>query len=492
VEPEQHISETPDRRSSAWDIQNAPKNYLSLILAQGGGAFFAFASVWLLTRTLGSTGYGGVVAIIAASQVAQMLSNWTIVAVVRFGVEEFIETGKIARIFWVRFLLLIPQIALVLAFSFLWYPPLAGWLKLSPGIFWFVIWHFASACIWLHIQYSLQGVKLQRLQGILLMAERMLVFTGIIILMSSGQITEISAIVIYSAVPLITAAIGVWFLRRFIFSGFKLERRVLNQIFIYSLPLLPFTLLGYFSTGYVDAVFVTKFLSTAQLGIYAVAGQINGIALQAPTLANSLLIPLFVTLEKEANSKKTETYFKDILPGLTLFWGFSCACLSFLAYFAVPLIFGSEFSGAGKALWILFAGSTASFPVLVGYAALVHSTSNTTIALAVSLVIAVINIGFNFMLIPVFGIEGCAWATALAYLAGSVGYAALLKRRVKMNISWTFFAIAPVFCGALALTLTGNPYWSILSCFAASFIIVYLQKNSLFRTINFLKNFARR
>ena len=80
---------------------------MSLVLAQGGSAFFAFASVWLLTRSLGSEGYGGVVAVIAASQMVQVLLNWTTTAVVRFGVEEFVETGKIARTFWLRFFILV-------------------------------------------------------------------------------------------------------------------------------------------------------------------------------------------------------------------------------------------------------------------------------------------------------------------------------------------------------------------------------------------------
>jgi O-antigen/teichoic acid export membrane protein len=412
--------------------------------------------------------------------------------VLRFGVDEFIETGRIARIFWLRFLLLLPQIGLVLVFSFLWFPPLASWLRLSTGVFPFVVWHFVSACIWLHIQYSLQGVKLQKLQGLLLMSERVLVFTGIAALILFGGISEIFIIAAYSIAPLIMAAIGIWFLRRFIFAGFSLDREGLRKILVYSLPLLPFTLLGYFSTGYLDAVFVTKFLSTADLGIYSVATQINGIALQLPTLANALLIPLFVTLEKEENAKKTETYFQDILPSLTFFWGVGCACISFLAYFAIPLVFGNEFSPAGKAVWILFFSSAAAIPVLIGYSALVHATSNTMIALISSIFTAAVNVGCNFLFIPRFGIEGCAWATALAFLVSSAGFAILLKKRVKMRISWTFTALIPSFLGALCLSLTGNPYWSLLACLATSLIIIYLYKDSLFTAVRFLKTLAAR
>lgn len=58
-------------------------------LTQVGGAIFSFASVLLITRYLGSEGYGAIIALIAASQIAQMLVNWSSLAVSRFGTEEF-------------------------------------------------------------------------------------------------------------------------------------------------------------------------------------------------------------------------------------------------------------------------------------------------------------------------------------------------------------------------------------------------------------------
>ena len=67
-----------DRRDAGWDVRHGPRNYVSLISAQTASAVLSFAAVWLATRLLGSTGYGGVVAIIAASQaIGQLAVNWT-------------------------------------------------------------------------------------------------------------------------------------------------------------------------------------------------------------------------------------------------------------------------------------------------------------------------------------------------------------------------------------------------------------------------------
>src|SRR5437868_9931889 len=91
---------TSERRTSLWDLRNAPRNYVWLIVFQAGSSLFALAALRLITDHIGSDGYGGVVAVIAASQLVQIFLNWTTVAVVRYGVDEFVDTGAIARTFW--------------------------------------------------------------------------------------------------------------------------------------------------------------------------------------------------------------------------------------------------------------------------------------------------------------------------------------------------------------------------------------------------------
>ena len=333
-----------ERQSANWDIRNAPRNYLALVLAQFGSAFFAFASVWLISKNIGSEGYGGVVAIIAASQVAQILVNWTVYSVVRFGTEEFVESAKISRVFWLRLFVLLPNFLLVLLTSQFWFPPLADWLKLPAESFWFVILHFAATALWLHVQFSLQGAKLPRVQGFLLMIERFLIFAGIAILLGVGNLNPLLALICYSIAPLLMAVVGTVYLRQMIFARFSVDWLFVKKIVAYSVPLLPFSLVGYFSGSYVDAIFVSKFLSIKDLGIYSVATQINGIALQLPTLANSLLLPMFVTLQSESQNERTQNYFQNILPSLTLFWGLVCTFFSFVWILCRAFDFRSRFS----------------------------------------------------------------------------------------------------------------------------------------------------
>src|SRR5687768_10761977 len=103
------------RRDATWDLAQGPKNYVSLVSAQAASAVLSFAAVWLATQLLGSTGYGAVVAIIAASQaIGQLTVNWTSVSLWRCGLEEFVTTGRVSKAFWTRFWIFVPNVLLVL------------------------------------------------------------------------------------------------------------------------------------------------------------------------------------------------------------------------------------------------------------------------------------------------------------------------------------------------------------------------------------------
>jgi O-antigen/teichoic acid export membrane protein len=483
------VSDASKRRDSSWDIRNAPRNYISLVLFQVGSALFSFGAVWLITRHLGSEGYGGIIAIIAASQVAQILVNWTSVAVVRFGVDEFIETEKIAKSFWLIFLVLVANLTIVAGLSSFWFPPLADWLKLRPESFWLVMTHFTVTALWIHVQMSLQGAKKPRVQGFLQMIERLFIFTGLFALTAAAWLTPSWAMICYIAAPAAAMIFGIFQLRKYIWSRFSVDRAFVKKFFTYSLPLLPFSLVGYFSGSYVDAIFLSKFLSTSDLGVYSVATQINGIALQLPTLANTLLLPLFVTLQRETENQRSFNYFRNVLPTLTLLWGLACTALAFVAYYAIPLAFGAEFREATVPLWILLASATIGIPIVIGYSALSNATSTTYISMIAAVLSSITNIAANFTLIPRYGLAGCAIATAIAYSAGVTTFAILVNRDTKMPLSWVYAAILPCIAGTISFYVMQNAWLGLLVCVGTSFLIGYLYKDSLNKTFLFLKNF---
>ena len=478
-EPLEKGSNASHRQSSNWDIKNAPRNYISIVGFQVGSALFSFASVLLITRYLGSEGYGGIIATIAASQVAQVMVNWTSMSVVRFGVDEFIESEKIARTFWTRLIVLTVNLFLVILFANIWFPPLASWLKLPPESFSLVVLHFAVTAVWIHIQMSLQGAKMPGTQGLLQMLERVVIFGSLLVLLINDRFEFFGIVACYIFAPAVMLAAGLVPLRTYFLAKFTFDHQFIKKIIAYSIPLLPFALVGYFAGGYVDAIFVSNFLSTSDLGLYSVATQLNGIALQLPTLTSSLLLPLLVTLNREGQTEKTYGYFQNLLPSLTLAWGLICVAVSLAAYFTIPFLFGEHFFASVLPFWILMVAAAVSLPALAGYFPLAHSISATYIIMFGALVAAIVNIAANFLLIPRYGLLGCAWATVLSYVVNVILSGVLLKRAANIPISWNITAMIPPICAGIVLSLTQNPWFSFGVCLVLVFLLFCLKRKEI-------------
>lgn len=439
-----------ERRSANWDLRQGPKNYITLVSAQVASAALSFTSVWLATRLLGSTGYGGVVAIIAASQaISQLAVNWTSGSLGRYAVEEFVETGRIARAFWTRFWFFIPNTILVLVTSPFWLPVLSSLLKLSPRTHLFVLAHFLTNALWTHVQQGLQGAKLMRLQGSLLTLERVLVFLIILACAMSSRASFLTITMAYVLAPLSVSVAGFWTLRKLIFPISGLDWPLLHRMLKFSLPILPASLLGYMSTNYLDAFFITHYLTGADLGVYAVVYLISGTSLQLPLLVGTVLIPLFITLQIDGTDDRARRFMFNGLPLLTLLWGVACSCVAAFGSYIFPHVFGDQFRDMVKLLWPLMASAALVGPFLMGYAPFSHSKSVTYIAMLAAIASALVNVVLDFLLIPRFGLVGCAWATTIAFAVHLVVVICLVHRQLLSGRSWTLLAVLPPIAGAI-------------------------------------------
>ena len=473
---------SPDmvRREPGWDLRHGRTNYAFLVLAQGASAVLAFASIWISTRYLGPAGYGGVVAIIAASlAVGYLTVNWTAASLSRYGIEEFVETGKIAKTFWTRFLILAPNLLLVLAASPLWLPRVASWLHLSTQAYPLIISHIITQALWIQVQQGLQGAKLMRWQGGLQALERALIFLILLVVALSGMASLVSVTLAYILVPLAMCIVGLVRLRRLIYPGVTFDRATLKRLIVFSVPLFPSSFIGYFSSNYLDAFFITRFLSVAALGVYSVAYQLSGTVLQLPLLAGSLLLPLFVTLQTKAPGERLARFLGEVLPFLTLTWSVICVSVAAVASYFVPLVFGPQFRESATLLWPLMANAALAAPVLMGYFPISNAKATTYITFVNATISASLNVALDLILIPLYGLQGCAWATVIAFLASMIVTAYLVGRKVTANQTWAPLATLPALVGASVSLL----YPSIAVAWAASMLVaallVYQYRRSL-------------
>lgn len=481
-----------DRRNAAWDVGHGPRNFATLVAAQVASATLSLGAVWLATRLLGSTGYGAVVAIVAASQaIGQLTVNWTSVSLWRCGLEEFVETGRVAKSFWTRFWIFLPNVLLVLGTSPLWLPVLSGLLKLPPQAFLFILGHFLANALWVHVQQGLQGAKLMRLQGSLMSFERLLVLLIIIVCALTGKASFLTITMAYIVGPLGGCAVGLWRLRKLILPVVGIDRVLLKRMLKFSLPVLPSSLVGYMSSNYLDAFFISHYLSGADLGVYAVAYQVAGIGLQLPLLVGSVLFPLFVTLQAESQFDRAERFMHHALPLLGLMWGIACASGAAFGSYVFPLIFGEQFRGMGPLLWPLMTASALAGPVLMGYAPFSNSKMATYIAMIGALASALANVILNYFLIVPFGVAGVAWATTAAYGVNMLAVVLLVHFRLLRGHPWTIQSLLPVFVSALIASYYAANFSALLATVLLSATLMLLHRQSVMVGFRMLKNFRR-
>ncbi len=400
VDPDQLSPLISERQRAGWDLQNASGNYLWLVISYGASAVFALASVLLLTRSLGPENYGGIIAIIAASQVVQIFLNWSTTAMVRFGIEEFVESGTIRNSFWSRVYILIPNIFLTIVLSAFWFPPLSDWLKLPSYAFLLVAVNLITGVLWQHFQYGLHGVKLAWLHGTLLALEKLIIFAAVLTLAITNRLDVFTAVLSFSFAPLMMCFVAMIYLGRSISFPAAPDRNQIKKMLQYSLPLFPSSVIGYFSSNYLDAIFIINLLDVRKLAVYSIAVQINSVILMLPILANSLLLPMFVTMQTRETvpAGKAENYFAHVVPVLTLIWGMGCTAISLAGYYVIPWVFGSDFLETGPVLWILLAASNFHAVIYFGYAAMANAHLLSSVSLYSALCSAATNVSANLPL----------------------------------------------------------------------------------------------
>ena len=181
-----------------------------------------------------------------------------------------------------------------------------------------------------------------------------------------------------------------------------------KSILIVSLPLL-FAQTGQFVMAWTDKLMLGGFMSSVEVGVYDIAFKLSMIAnialtaitsVTAPKFAELFAIRDFKRLEKVVN-QSTKIIFWSSLPVLILLLLFSNMILGF---------FGEEFQ-LGKQAFYLLSLSTMISAFSGPAGNILQMTGRQVIFMNVLFVGAVINVVLNYFLIPLYGIEGAAFAS---------------------------------------------------------------------------------
>jgi O-antigen/teichoic acid export membrane protein len=486
-ETEAHQNKSAERRSTSWDIKNALGNYAVMLSSQVGFALVSFVTTYFLLKKLGVEDYGQISAFISAAQLMQISLWWTANAMSRFGVQEFVETGAISDSFWTRTVILLINIALVAGSSFIWLPLILRGFKLPEDSVGTLVVYVVVTSISMHFVFALQASKMMKEQAILQLIEKAAILIAVVILLSVGVLSWRKTLWIYSLVPILTALSSAFLLRGYInwkLWTVKLKRESFLKNLKFSLPIPFYSLLSPLALNYVGTLFIIRYLTKSDLGLFTVATQISGLTMMIPTVLGTLLMPLFVTSNaenvendgKNVNSLSIN-YFKQILPILTAALAFALTFFAAILYFIVPY-FGEKYAHIGLVLWILLVGGVVSAPVLMGFQAFAFSESSTKMPLFAAFVSAITLLLMNYLLVPPFGLVGSAWASLSAYFVNTFIFELAISKRLGLGLPKTVFVVIPAIVGAVFLTSGFNVFICLFISLAGLSFVVLADKSS--------------
>ncbi|NTW24566.1 MAG: oligosaccharide flippase family protein, partial [Lentimicrobium sp.] len=198
------------------------------------------------------------------------------------------------------------------------------------------------------------------------------------------------------------------------FGKMLIDRKLLKQMLKYSWPLLIFGLAGIINETF-DRIILKYLLpdkttAMAQLGIYGACYKISILMTLFIQTYRYAAEPFFFEHAKSGNAKETYSalmhYF--IIVCLLIFLGI-------MLYIDVVMLFvGKDFrEGAGVVPILLMANLFLG--VFYNLSVWFKLTDRTKAGAAISIAGAVITLVLNFILIPVMGYMGAAWATLICY-----------------------------------------------------------------------------
>ncbi|PPI81933.1 flippase [Marinobacter flavimaris] len=184
--------------------------------------------------------------------------------------------------------------------------------------------------------------------------------------------------------------------------------------------------------SYSDLLILGMFHSDTEVGIYRAVGQLGMLVVFGLSAINQMLHPqiskLFssgrlVDLQKMITMSSLGIFILALIPGVPLivFGG------DFLEF-----IFGHEFSDGAVALVVLTFGQLVN-AAFGSVGALLNMTGHETDAMKGMFVSLGVNITFAFILIPPFGIEGAALATAVSLATWNIILRHFVKKRLGIE-----------------------------------------------------------
>ena len=217
----------------------------------------------------------------------------------------------------------------------------------------------------------------------------------------------------------------------------SIEHRVLRQMLIYGIPLIPNTIAWWINTAS-DRYLILLYLGSSFNGLYSVAAKIPNII----SIVTTIFFQAWqISGVKEFGNKSYSSFYSNIYNVFTALIFSVSSIIIYLIPYIGGLLFKSQFISSWKYVPFLILGSV--FSGLSGVLSPVYQAVKKTSVLMVStLVGAVINILINIQFLPKFGLQVATISIFISFVSVWIIRLILVRKYVEVKINWYILIIS--------------------------------------------------
>lgn len=183
--------------------------------------------------------------------------------------------------------------------------------------------------------------------------------------------------------------------------------------------------------GQIAKILLGGMLTDADVGLFTTATSVSAMWIFVPTAIINSFRPMVMECKKSGNERAYIRRLEQLYSGIIWLCVLVSIVVALIAPFAVRLLFGEAYAGASNALRIIIWSETFS---MIGCARgiwILCENKNKYVKYYL-MIGAVVNVALNSAAIPLWGINGAAWATLITQIMTSV-IAPLFFRETRVH-----------------------------------------------------------
>ncbi|MCK5901742.1 MAG: oligosaccharide flippase family protein [Cocleimonas sp.] len=391
------------------------KNSVIYIIAKAIPALAAFFALSLYTHLLSPEEYGVYTLVFTAAIFTHnSIFNWINMATMRFWSSKHYNTATFVSSIGIAYfrVLAFSLVPLIIALYFYWGQPMGTWI-LSGFILTLTLALFSITQTLLSAQIKPEKYAMLTI----ITSVSTLSLGALLAYLGYGAIGIIIGLSLGFLTPSLLASFSTW--KTFNKSAY--DPVLFKRLLTYGLPLASAAILEEFTKS-TDRFMLAGLQDTAQAGMYSVGYDLSGNAIfMIMSAINLAAYPVIIKLLETDGKQVAFEYFEKYTVLLLALSIPTVIGLSIVGSNLVYLMIGSAYQETVILLLPWISTALLLLGLQVFYFDLAFQLGHYTIGIVkIGIFIALANVGLNYWLIPLMGIQGAAIATISSFAFGSV------------------------------------------------------------------------